>query len=316
MRLHPIAMTVLGALMCAGATSCFTGVESTPRIDASTVREQQASTPLAEASYLDGIRPEAPSKWKPGKRFKVADDRVSLIFTTPSSPTDGLVGKDIYFRGISPANSLTGTDATLVEFDDDKGGKYFYRLNNYDKARIDSVNSLEIPFCIDLDIVAEVDAKMRGKHFFVRTPSWYSADSTLIEVAGLRHVEIVIDSVVPGTSNFAAAICFHQTADTAAKEYVLLMSIGKGKGATRTFDKLFAFENPRKQYPAISDEVWTLITRSQVRNGMTRDECRLALGAPADILRVPTYSGMQERWTYTDGVYLIFDDGFLSRYRR
>jgi len=302
--------------MCVGVSSCFTGVESTPRIDASTVREQRASQPVAEASYLDEIKAQPPSKWKQGKRFRVADDRVSLIFTAPSSPTNDLVGKVIEFRSISPANSLTGNDATVIEFADKQGGKYYYRLNNYDKARIDSIASLEIPFTIDLDMVDAVNDKMRGKHFFVRTPSWYSADSTLTEISGLRHIEIVIDSVVPGTSNFAAAVCFHKKDDDAAKEYVVLMSVGKGKGATRTFDKLFAFEDPRKQYPAISDEVWDLITRSQVRSGMTRDECRLALGAPADILRVPTYSGMQERWTYTDGVYLIFDDGFLTRYRR
>lgn len=316
MRLSRIATAVLGALMCAGATSCFTGVESTPRIDASAVRDQRASQPFAEASYLSEVRPQAPSEWKRGKLFKVADDRVSLIFTAPSSPTYGLVGKNIEFSGMSSANSLTGNDATIIEFGDKNGGKYYYRLNNYDKQRIDSVESLEIPFCIDLDIVDEVDSKMRGKHFYVRTPSWYSADSTLTEISGLRHVAIVVDSVVPGTANFAAAVCFHTVEDKAAGEFVLLMSVGKGKVATRTFEKLFAFENPRKQYPDISDDVWALITRSQVRSGMTRDECRLALGAPADVLRVPTNGGMQERWTYSDGIYLIFDDGFLSRYRR
>lgn len=316
MRLNRTATAILGALMCAGATSCFTGVESTPRIDASTVRDQRASQPVAEASYLSDVRPQAPSKWKRGKRFRVADDRVSLIFTAPSSPTYGLVGNDIEFCGMSSANSLTGNDATIIEFGDKSGGKYYYRLNNYNKQRIDSVASLEIPFCIDLDMVDEVDTKMRGKHLYVRTPSWYSADSSLTEITGLRHVEIVVDSVLPGTSNFAAAVCFHPAKDETAGEFVLLMSVGKGKGATRTFDKLFAFENPRLQYPEISDDVWTLITRSHVRSGMTRDECRLALGAPADVLRVPTSGGMQERWTYSDGIYLIFDDGFLSRYRR
>jgi len=316
MIMNRIATAILGALMCAGVTSCFTGVESTPRIDASAVRGQRASQTVAEASYLNEVQSQAPSKWKRGKRFKVADDRVSLIFTPPSSPTYGLVGKDIEFIGISSANSLTGNDATIIEFGDKSGGKYYYRLNNYDKQRIDSVASLEIPFCIDLDMVDEVDSKMRGKHFYVRTPSWYSADSTLTEISGLRHVEIVVDSVVPGTANFAAAVCFHPAADGTAGEFILLMSVGKSKGATRTFEKLFAFENPRKQYPDISDDVWTLITRSHVRSGMTRDECRLALGAPADVLRVPANGGMQERWTYSDGIYLIFDDGFLSRYRR
>ncbi len=59
-----------------------------------------------------------------------------------------------------------------------------------------------------------------------------------------------------------------------------------------------------------------MIVCSRVRAGMTRDECRLALGQPTDILRIPTNGGMQERWTYSDGIYLVFDDGFLTRYRR
>ncbi len=305
----------VGVLMCAAVCSCFTGVESTPRIGASAVREQKAADPVAEASYLADIRPEAPSDWKPGKVFRVADERISLIFTGQSSSTAGLAGRDIKFIGMSPANNLTGNNATEIEFSDSRGNRYYYRLNNYDKARLDSISSLEIPFTIDLDLVASVDRKMRGKHFFVRTPAWYTADSTFTETSGLRHVEVVVDSVIPGTSNFAAAVCFHPS-DDAGSEYIVLMSIGKGKGATRTFDSLFAFDNPRKRYPEISDEVWGLITRSRVRTGMTRDECRLALGQPSDILRLPTYGGMQERWTYSDGIYLIFDDGFLTRYRR
>ncbi len=311
-----ITKIALGVLLCAGASSCFTGVESTPRIDASTVRRENAANIEAEATYLNDIRPQAPSKWKEGKRFRVADDRISLIFTSPSDPTAGLIAKDIVFLGFENATSLTGNDATIVKFGDDKGGRYYYRLNNYNRQRLDTVSSLEIPFTIDLDLVKSVDSRMRGKHYFVRTPAWYRADSTLTPTAGLRHVEVVIDSIVPGTSNFAAAVCFHQASGKDDGRYVMLMSVGKDRGATRTFDTLFSFDDPRKRYPEIRDDVWAYITCSMVREGMTRDECRLALGQPNDILRIPTYGGMQERWTYTDGIYLIFDDGFLTKYRR
>jgi hypothetical protein len=49
---------------------------------------------------------------------------------------------------------------------------------------------------------------------------------------------------------------------------------------------------------------------------MTSSECRLALGAPNDYTRVPTTGGMVERWTYDNGVYLMFEDGVLTRYRK
>ena len=47
--------------------------------------------------------------------------------------------------------------------------------------------------------------------------------------------------------------------------------------------RVFAFDNPRRRYPEIKDDVWELIIRSRLRDGMTRDECRLALGAPCKI---------------------------------
>ena len=133
-----ITKSLLGALMCIGATSCFTGVESTPRIDASTVREQRAADPVAEASYLADIKPEAPAKWRVGKRFHVVDDRISLIFGPPSDPTDKLVGHDIIYLGTDGATSLTGNDASVMRFADEHGGKYYYRINNYGRERLDT----------------------------------------------------------------------------------------------------------------------------------------------------------------------------------
>ncbi len=153
MKLSTLTTVVLGMTICAGTTACFTGVESTPRIDASTVKEQRASEPVAEASYLDDIRPQAPAKWKTGKRFRVADDRISLIFSSPSDASINLVGHDIEYLGREVGTSLTGADATILKFTDGRGRKFYYRPDNYDAARLDSVESLDVPFTIDLDVV-------------------------------------------------------------------------------------------------------------------------------------------------------------------
>ena len=58
-----------------------------------------------------------------------------------------------------------------------------------------------------------------------------------------------------------------------------------------------------------------MIVNSKVAAGMTRDECRLALGAPNSFRTIPVYNAVVEQWNYDDGMYLIFEDGILTRYR-
>ncbi|MDE6397581.1 MAG: hypothetical protein K2K84_09950, partial [Muribaculaceae bacterium] len=94
-----------------------------------------------------------------------------------------------------------------------------------------------------------------------------------------------------------------------------LITLGHETTSLRNFDTQFSSENPRKKYPRITDEVWDLIQHSRVRNGMTPDECRLALGAPDSYRRVPTTAGMVEYWSYYNGSFLTFEDGVLVRFR-
>jgi hypothetical protein len=84
----------------------------------------------------------------------------------------------------------------------------------------------------------------------------------------------------------------------------------------RSFSNLFSFTDPRRNYPNITDEYWQLITSGTVTTGMTRDECRLALGAPKDVDRQTGYSSVHEMWGYENGIYLIFEDGILVKFRR
>lgn len=55
---------------------------------------------------------------------------------------------------------------------------------------------------------------------------------------------------------------------------------------------------------------------NRVRYGMTLDECRLALGAPAKVRRRTDHSTLYEVWSYENGIYLMFHDGVLKEYRR
>ena len=61
---------------------------------------------------------------------------------------------------------------------------------------------------------------------------------------------------------------------------------------------------------------WERITRGLVVEGMTKDECRLAMGSPRRISERPDQGGMREYWYYDGGCYLFFVDGLLSQFRR
>lgn len=133
-------------------------------------------------------------------------------------------------------------------------------------------------------------------------------------VNGLRHIPVRIVDVMPGNGAFPLRVVFKPEDSTV--NYSVYMSVGSMRTSTRNFDTLFAFENPRKQYPDITDDNWQLIMHSRVAEGMTRDECRLALGSPQTIGQRPARAGMVEYWSYSDGIYLLFEEGYLTFYRR
>ncbi len=299
-----------------GTSACFTGVESTPRIGMSDMRKQQAATVTDEQKFLAGLAPLPPKEWRRGHRLRVADGKIGLAMTAQSASADNLAGRDLFFESYGPAVSLTGTDATEFVFvADSLGGKdrYYYRVA-VPVAEIDTLSAMKVPFTVDMELVAKADSMMRGHTYYVRTPLWYTPYAPYESVHGLRHIAVNIDSVVAGDANYPLSVIFSQPGHPQNRAMVY-MTVGKSKASTRNFDVLFSFRDPRQVYPTIKDDVWSLIVRSRVKEGMTREECRLALGSPTTVQRIPTYGGMREVWQYSDGVFLHFDDGLLARYR-
>lgn len=314
-----ILIVIIAAIVTLGAGGCFTGVESTPRITDSEVKKEKASGVTPEQQFLSHIKPLPPCEWTNGKAFKVTDSRISRIFSLSPEAIAGLPGNNIYFRNMSPTRSMTGDDATEIVFSDANGIEYTYNISGLTSEKLDTLKSLEIPFTVDLDIVRQISESLVGKCFFVKTSAWYNPID-MSKVNGLRHIEIKVDSVLPGDSYFPATVCFSVTdPDLAARvgnnKYAVYMSVGDSRAATRNFETLFSFSNPRKEHPEITNDIWNLIISSKVKYGMTREECRLALGTAPDVLRTPSYGGMREVWSYSDGVFLIFEDGLLTRFR-
>lgn len=309
-------------------SSCFTGVESTPRIDDSELRRAKVTHLSEEDVFLSDVTPAHASEWKAGHRLIVADPKVRLVLTGEEGAAlpELIAGDVLTFKYFEPAVNLMGNEAVDVVFASDRYPELRYRL----PATMSTLSGtespvIEVPFTVDPALAELADSLVsirKDEPLYILSPLWYDA-ATEKAVSGYRLIGVHADSVRPGNHIFPLKLYFHvadaelaQTAAGRGEKMVYMSHGGKPKGSTRTFAGMFSFQEQRKRFPHITDEVWRLIINSRVQEGMTKDECRLALGSPATVDLTPTRTGDVERWGYSDGVYLIFNtDGTLMRYR-
>lgn len=289
-------------MLAVATTSCFTGIESTPvvRSDASSTEQTE------EQAFGQRICAEPPAGWLSGKQWYVVDDKIGMIFF-PVALSDSLAGTLITLTEVRKVPTATGEDAIELTFDTE-AGRRVYRPG-VSVADFAQRSALEIPFAVEMSCVQTANDLMKSQTYFITTPRWYDEDGRLI--FGLRHIPVTILAVMPGNAAHPLRVAFQAPRFDDATHYVM-MSYGTSAAATRNFHTLFSFSDPRLRYPHIEDAIWEKITHSQVAYGMTRDECRLALGVPRSIERGATQAAQIERWTYDDGYHLTFEDGILT----
>lgn len=298
------------ALAAAATSGCFTGVEYTPRVsDRDVKRENIITTP--EDTFLANVADEGLGEWRPGKRFRVTNDKIRLIFGATASPYDSLGGKTLVFTGAKEAPSITGTSVTDISFvtDPDIGRTFVYRINR-PLAKVKEQESLSIPFTIQESLVDEARSLMDRQRYYVLTRTW--RDDTDNSVNGRQFVAVNIDSVTPGNDIYPIKVSFTDDNGTSAR---LFIHPGPRGYTPRSFPAMFSFTDPRIKYPSISDAMWEKIINGKVATDMTREECRLALGSPREVDRGATNSYLREIWLYENGIYLVFEDGLLKVYR-
>ncbi|MGM9804278.1 MAG: hypothetical protein ACI308_08895 [Muribaculaceae bacterium] len=298
-------------LLCVFMSGCFTGVEGTKAITDKDVRKVVSglSQEEIEANSLS-IPADSFASWQPGKRFYVCDDNARLIFR-PSEKYDAdtlrLKGRILRYVDYYLGSVLDNRNAVNINFTD---GNNIYTYAT-DKT-IDALKSgYSIPFLIDLDAVDYVNEQLQGRQCYVKTPIWYDFDGEMVE--GRKFVKVAIDSVLPGNKVFPIKVLFTDVEKD--RRAMLWMTTGGTVMKNRSFDALFSLSDLRKRYPEISDETWQCIVDGRVKGGMTKDEVRLSLGAPASINQRATYEGIREYWYYSDGRYFYFEDGLLVERR-
>lgn len=287
-------------------TSCFTGIENTGKISEKDVAKVKANRRAAEEAYFDTVAPAPYAEWHAGKRFYVSDNNIRLILN-PSA--DSLRGRTLEYRGVETLRQIDNSEDVLLVFSD--GGKeYRYNTGKTMPEVAGTQPEYLVPFMIDSDFVERVDKMLRGKTFFIKTSDWKRRDGT--PEKGVRYVPAEIESVSPGDAVYPFYVAFTCNGGLSG----IFMSSQTSPVKNMTFDKLFSFDDIRKDYKTVSDENWDLITKGRVAQGMTKEECALSLGAPRSIVRTPTHGGLYERWVYANGVYLIFESGLLTDYRQ
>lgn len=306
-RYSKLITAAAAVFMAVAAQSCFTGVEHTGHIGLSR-SERKVVKATAEEQFDASLSLELPSAWTPGRKlYAPADSRVGLIFTPRLSADEAPAADTLTFIGISVVPHSDGKGRKAIEFEH-KGNRLVY-VSNRTAADPDSL-LLPPPMLIDLQMVSKLNGELRGKTLWTRTPQRYDENDTLI--SGLRYEPVTVNAVTAGDVMFPVRITF---TDSKGQTASVLMGVDT-RGTSRAFHNLFFMSDPRRLYPNTDDDTWRLIQASNIRQGMTKEECRLALGPPTDVSSGHDRNNTLDVWQYSDGVYLMFEDGRLLRYRK
>lgn len=292
--------------------SCFTGIESTPKITYKDVRRQVTLTP--ERVFALKFRTDSFGAWTPGRQFRVADSRASQSYLPPTGKFGELQqGDTIVYRSVRTLPSIIGEETAELIFTrlGSPADTFIYRPGA-SLGELSARGELSMPFLVDLQQVNNGAQQLVGKELYTRTDRWYSAGET--ELKGRKFLKVKILSVEAANENYPYFIRF-RSAEGTEEEGGMLMAptVDEGVPALRGFENLFLLDNPRTNYPNISDTRWELIREGKVEIGMTTQEVQLSLGAPKEVDKRPDQSILYERWSYPGGIYLIFEDGLLTR---
>ena len=301
-----LLLYIVAAFAAVGLSSCFTGIEGTKRVELGREDRRQV-IPTAEETYLSDLKGTPLREWRKGRLFIATDDRLQyLLEQNNRTAAASMKGKTLSYEDTETRRLPDGTMQTIVML---RNGNdlYAYRTGMRPERADTALTSDRLPMLIDRLMVERADSMLRGKRLWTRTALWYTGDST--RVTGRKFIPVDVTSVTPGETTFPLRVNFRDDAGTDA---FMFMNFGSTGYDSRSFANLFTLDDPRRHYPAISDEHWQLICSCNVALGMTKEECRLALGAPSDVNSGRSYSETLDLWNYSDGKALRFADGVLT----
>ena len=293
-------------------TGCFTGVESTPKISEKELKKQNVvDTP--EKHVMDGIATTVPSQWHEGKRFYIADSRAARAAwqIEPVNVADSLQGQIAVLMRVDTVPSLTDTPEVQISLVvPAKNAKLEFRTG-LTPAQWKSSSRYSLPHFIEMDVVEAAKKRLAGNTYYILPSRRIAFNGS--DTLGTRYQPVTVTDVLPATEATPLQVFF---ADNENHISSILMTLGDATTSRRNFETIFALTDPRQRFKHIPDDTWELIRHGKLREGMTSEEARLALGQPDSYKQIPTTGGMVEQWNFMNGVYLVFEDGVLTRFRQ
>lgn len=267
--------------------------------------------PTPEEKMMEDLRAPLLKDWEQGKTFLISDNRIVLVFDTYNgvNSEDSLVGKVIRFEGVTTKATPGNDDEAVIVFSNGTD-KLAYSTGKSMAVADTMISSMDLPMLIDLQLVDHARELLMGKKVWTRSQLWYDLNEDKIE--GRKFVPIQINAVEPGNMIFPVKLTIK---DENGNDAVLFMNIGKVGMESRTFQNLFSLSDPKERYADIREDVWKLIQRGKVKQGMTKLECKLALGNPDDVNAGHDWNSTIDIWQYTNGAFLRFQDGLLVDFR-
>lgn len=315
-RLPGMALTGMLAIMLSG---CFTGVESTKRITPGRA-ERQMLLPQPEDTLLSCLPSVYLRHWQLGRTFVVSDARITHIMDQMGHRTLS-AGDTLQYAGIEQRRMPDGRlgDVLLFGMRDrnsdttPKAGSTLFRypITAVMHISADTLRSSNVPLLIDLDMVDKANTILAGRKVWVRSNTRYDADG--VARKSLKYVPVTITGVSAGQGDFPLRVTVREND---GKQYWLKMNSGNGYYESRSFADLFSLTDPRLRYTSVPDTTWRHIQNSDAVLGMTKEECRLALGNPDDVDAGRSHSQTLDIWQYASGITLRFADGVLVDMRK
>ncbi len=206
-------------------------------------------------------------------------------------------GKSYY---VEVALSRTNSGMDIGEFQADKKMKYFANAFSINDRDVNTVESIRKKY-INMPVYPKQTLPVIG--------SFLGEGSEGASVHLLRYTSLRIKDIQVTPPSTLAII---QLEDANGHTYKVEADLKYNVVIKNEnfFDDLFAFGDIRKKYPYVTEDEWRMIAMGEVKAGMTTDECRLALGNPAQV-EIKKDSRF-EAWIYPRKV-LEFESGRLLR---
>ncbi len=300
-------------LLAAIFASCSTGIESTKKIRM-TKEDEKLMAKSAEQLYAATLQGTPLSAWEKGKAFLAMSDRTLYIFEPNGTTTDiigqNLTGQRLAYVGVDQIVNPDLKNECVILFSDGSN-TYRYRTKKTMDAALKDIDSSKLPLLADLDLVESWRQKLDGATLWTRSNLWYNANGN--RMPGLKFAKVTVTDVVPSAGDFPMKV---KITGNGGEEAYLNMNYTSDMYDSRNFAALFYLADPKRKYPNITDENWTLIQQGRVGEGMTKEECKLSIGNPDEVQSGHSRSQTMDIWQYNDGTYLMFEDGLLTRYRQ